>query len=89
MHMSDGPSQFKPTISAYTTNHEFLAKLIKRPDPIPYQKYFALRFAIYGGQHPDKMLPKARLKVAAGMPHGMAHGFAHGMQSSPKLTGRT
>lgn len=55
------------------------------PQPIPYEKYFELRFAVFDGQHPDKELKDAKLAVAAGMRHGLKTGFAHGMQSAPKL----
>jgi hypothetical protein len=88
MSMSDAPAHFKPTLSIYTAKHEFLVKLTSLPSPIPYQKYFTLRFAIYDGHHPDKRLPDAKLALSAGMHHGMKHGFAHGMQSAPKIAGK-
>jgi hypothetical protein len=89
MPMSDKPAHFKPMLSAYTAKHSFLVKLTKLPDPIPYQKYFTLHFAVFDGQHPDKRLADAQLKLFAGMRHGMKHGFAHGMQSAPKISDKT
>ncbi len=83
----EGPAHFAPTRQAYTENHQFLVKLIALPQPIPYEKYFELRFAVYDGHHPDKRLTDAKLAVEAGMRHGLKQGFAHGMQSAPKLTG--
>jgi hypothetical protein len=74
MPMSDKPAHFKPTVSAYTGNHQFLVKITDLPNPIPYQKYFTLHFAVYDGHHPDKQLSD-----------GMKNGLAHGMQSSPKI----
>jgi hypothetical protein len=85
MPMSDKPAHFKPTVSAYTGNHQFLVKITDLPNPIPYQKYFTLHFAVYDGHHPDKQLSDAHLTLFAGMRHGMKNGFAHGMQSSPKI----
>ena len=85
MPMSDAPAHFKPTLSAYTASHEFFVKLIGLPDPIPYEKYFSLRFAVFDGRHPDNQLANASLTVLAGMRHGIQNGFAHGMQSSPKI----
>jgi hypothetical protein len=72
-------------VSAYTGNHQFLVKITDLPNPIPYQKYFTLRFAVYDGHHPDKQLSDAHLTLFAGMRHGMKQGFAHGMQSTPKI----
>ena len=86
MPMADKPAHFKPALSAYTAKHAFLVKLTGLPHPIPYQKYFALRFAVFDGHHPDKRLAGAKLKLFAGMRHGMKHGFAHGMQSAPKIS---
>ncbi len=88
MVMCDTPAHFSPTLSTYTTNHKFFVKLVKVPDPIPYQKYFALRLAIYDGHDPSRLLQQARMSIFAGMRHGLKHGFAHGMQSSPKLVNR-
>jgi hypothetical protein len=79
------PAHFTPKRSAITTNHQFLIKLAKLPDPIPYQKYFTLGFTIYDGNDPTKQLKDAHLSLFAGMRHGMPHGFAHGMQSTPKI----
>ena len=83
--MSDTPAHFNPKRSVYTTDHKFLVKLVKVPDPIPYQRYFVLRFAIYDGHDPNQLLQQARMTIFAGMRHGLKHSFAHGMQSSPKL----
>lgn len=88
MHMSDKPAQFAPTRSAYTRNHEFLVKLLVVPHPIPFEKYFNVRFAVYDGHHPSKEFHDAHLALFAGMRHGLKHGFAHGMQSSPKIRER-
>ncbi|WP_235706136.1 hypothetical protein, partial [Acidiphilium iwatense] len=85
MPMAEGPAHFEPTRQAYTTNHLFLVKLLALPTPIPYQKYFDLRFAVYDGHDPTKRLTDATLTLFAGMRHGLKHGFAHGMQSSPRI----
>lgn len=86
MDMADsGPAHFKPTRQAYTSNHDFLVKLIKLPQPIPYQKYFKISFEVFNGHHPSQLLKKAKLSIFAGMRHGLKHGFAHGMDSSPKI----
>jgi hypothetical protein len=81
----EGPANFPPTRQAYTENHQFLVKLVTLPQPIPYEKYFDLQFAVYDGHHPQKELTDAQLAVEAGMRHGLKEGFAHGMQSAPKL----
>jgi len=83
--MSDTPAHFKPKLSVYTTNHDFLIKITSLPHPIPYQKYFSMKFSVYDSHQPNKLLPKAKLKMFAGMRHGLKHGFAHGMQSAPKI----
>jgi len=88
MPMSDKPAHFEPTLSAYTANHEFLVKLTGLPNPIPYQKYFTLHFAVFDGHHPDDQLNNAQLTLSAGMRHGMKNGFAHGMQSAPKIAAK-
>ncbi len=85
MPMDNTPAHFKPMRSAYTTDHRFLVKLVSLPSPIPYEKYFSLRLAVYDAQSPHKKLTDARVEIAAGMRHGMKEGFAHGMESSPKL----
>jgi hypothetical protein len=82
----EGPAHFAPTRAAFTANHQFLVKLVGMPQPIPYEKYFELRFAVYDGHHPAKPLKDAAISVETGMRHGLAHGFAHGMQSAPKIT---
>jgi hypothetical protein len=81
----DTPAHFTPTLTAYTANRQFLVKLDKLPDPIPYQKYFTIGFTVYDGHDPTKKLQDASLQLFAGMRHGMPHGFAHGMQSSPRI----
>lgn len=86
MSMPEEPAHFAPTRQAYTTNHQFLVKLISLPNPIPYEKYFKLRFEVFDGANPSRRLPKARVTVFAGMRHGMKNGFAHGMESSPKVS---
>lgn len=86
MDMTDsGPAHFKPTREAYTTNHRFLVKLTQLPQPIPYQKYFTIRFEVYDGHHPSQRMHNVKLSLFAGMRHGLKHGFAHGMESSPKI----
>ncbi|MGH7090304.1 MAG: hypothetical protein ACREFQ_15515 [Stellaceae bacterium] len=85
MGMADKPAGFAPTKQAYTGNHQFLVKLLSVPTPIPFEKYFDLRFSVYDGKDPAKQLSDARLQVFAGMRHGLKQGFAHGMQSSPKV----
>jgi hypothetical protein len=82
--MAHGPAHFQPTRQAYTSNRQFLVKLLAVPQPIPFEKYFDLRFAVYDGHHPQTLLPDATVTIAAGMRHGLKHGFAHGMESSPK-----
>lgn len=86
MTMADnGPAHFPPTRQAYTTNHDFLLKLVTLPQPIPYQKYFTIEFAVYDGHHPEQRLHNVKLSMFAGMRHGLKHGFRHGMDSSPKI----
>jgi hypothetical protein len=85
MPMSDKPAHFKPTRSAYTTDHRYLIKLVSLPAPIPYEKYFRVRLSVYDGKPPHKKLRDAKVEVFAGMRHGRKHGFAHGMESAPKL----
>lgn len=83
-----GPAHFRPTRQAYTTNGRFLVRLLDLPRPIPFEKYFTLRFAVYDGHDRSKRLAGAELDVFAGMRHGLKHGFAHGMQSSPRIRKR-
>jgi hypothetical protein len=85
MPMAEKPAHFAPTRQAYTTNRRFLVRLLSVPQPIPFEKYFKLRLAVYDPKHPAKPLPDARLALSAGMRHGLKHGFAHGMQSAPKI----
>jgi hypothetical protein len=85
MPMSEGPATFKPETQAYTTNRAFLVKVVTLPDPIPYEKHFAMTFSVYDGRHPERRLPGAEVHVTAGMRHGQKTGFAHGMQSTPKV----
>ncbi len=85
MSMPEKPSHVAPTRQAYTTNHDFLVKLVSLPNPIPYEKYFNVRFEVFDGSHPAQRLSNAQVAVFAGMRHGLKHGFAHGMQSSPKV----
>lgn len=90
MNMStpEKPAHFAATREAYTTNHQFLVKLISLPNPIPYEKYFRVRFEVFDGSNPSQRLPNANVAVFAGMRHGMKTGFAHGMESSPKVSER-
>jgi hypothetical protein len=85
MEMSGAPAHFAPTRAAYTGDHRYLIKLLELPNPIPYEKYFSLRLAVYEGHAPHKKLGDAQVQVVAGMRHGMKHGFAHMMESDPKL----
>ena len=74
-----------PARAAYTADRQLLVRLVSVPNPIPMEKYFSLRLAIYAGNDPRQPLPDAQVQVAAGMSHGMAQGFAHEMQSSPHI----
>ncbi|MGA8006318.1 MAG: hypothetical protein WCA17_09470 [Burkholderiales bacterium] len=85
MPMPDAPAHFKVARAVYTTDHRYLVRLVSLPSPIPYQKYFALRFKVYEGRAPHGHLADARIGIEAGMRHGLKHGFAHGMDSAPKL----
>lgn len=86
MEMSDTPAHFAPTKAAYSNGHAFLVRLLAVPKPIPFEKYFTVRFGVYDGHHPKHLLSNASLKLNAGMRHGLKHGFAHGMESSPKIS---
>jgi hypothetical protein len=86
MSMPEKPVHFDPTRQAYTTNNQFLVKLISVPNPIPYEKYFKVRFQVFNATRPGQPLPHARVTVLAGMRHGMKSGFAHGMESAPKVS---
>lgn len=85
MPMVEGPTHFEPVRQSYTTNHLFLIRRLAIPAPIPYERYFDLRLAVYGGRSPNRRLTGADIGLAAGMRHGLEHGFADGMQSSPKI----
>jgi hypothetical protein len=86
MPMDEGPAYFPVPQQVYSEHHTFLLKIEAIPKPIPFEKYFTMRLAVYDAQHPTKLLPDAKVSLFAGMRHGLKHGFAHGMQSSPKLT---
>lgn len=88
MEMSDTPAHFAPTKAAYSSGHTFLVRLLALPKPIPFEKYFTVRFGVYDGHHPKHLLSHASLRLFAGMRHGLKHGFAHGMESSPKIRGK-
>lgn len=86
MPMGDTPAHFAPTREAYTDNHVYLVKLVGLPHPIPYQRHFTLKFAVFDGRNPgSKALGDATLSLHAGMRHGMTKGFAHGMNSTPRV----
>jgi hypothetical protein len=85
MPMSEAPAHFKPTSSAYTEHRQFLVRLLAVPAPIPFEKYFSIRFGVYDGAAPHKQISDATIVIEAGMRHGMKTGFAHGMNSSPKV----
>jgi hypothetical protein len=80
-----GPQAGVPTMQAWTADHRFLVKLLSVPRPIPFEKYFTVRFAVFDARDLSKPLRDAKLQIDVGMRHGMAHGFAHGMQSAPKI----
>jgi hypothetical protein len=88
MSMAEPPAVIEPTAQAWTAGHRFLVKLVAVPRPIPYEKYFDLRLAVFDGRDPAKRLTNATLQVDVGMRHGMTHGFAHGMQSAPKIAAK-
>jgi hypothetical protein len=85
MPVPEGSANFEPTRQAFTPDHQFLVKLLSLPTPIPFEKYFQLRFAVYDGHEPTRQITGATMEVFAGMRHGLKHGFAHGMQSSPRV----
>jgi hypothetical protein len=70
---------------AYSADHQLLVRLLSVPNPIPMEKYFSIRLAIYDGNDPRQQLPDAQVQLTAGMSHGMAQGFAHEMQSTPHI----
>jgi len=74
--------------TVYTTNHQFLLKLVSVPRAIPYQKYFRVRMAVYDGNHPAHRIMHPRVAVNVGMRHGLKTGFMHGMQSAPQVSER-
>jgi hypothetical protein len=82
---AEKPAIGPATRQAYTTNRAFLVKLISIPQPIPYQKYFRVRLAVYDGMMTSQKIANAKVAVYAGMRHGMTTGFEHGMQSAPKV----
>ena len=86
MSMPMKPAHFAVVHQQYTTNHQFLVKLMAVPSPIPYEKYFTVRLAVYDASNPSMRIPNAQVTVFAGMRHGMKNGFAHGMQSAPKIS---
>jgi len=88
MHMSMPmkPSHFAMVHQEYTTNHQFLVKMMSVPSPIPYEKYFTVRLAVFDARNPSMRIPDAHVAIFAGMRHGMRTGFAHGMESAPKVT---
>jgi len=86
MDMPESPAHFAPTRAVYSSDHAFLIKLVSVPKPIPFEKYFTVKFAVYSGHDPYRPLSDASMKIFAGMRHGLKHGFAHGMESSPKIT---
>ena len=88
MPRPDKPAKFEATRQAYTSDRRFLVKLLSVPKPIPYEKYFDLRFAVFDGRDPSKQLPDAQLQISVGMRHGLKQGMAHGMQSAPKVAAK-
>ncbi len=83
--MSKVPTEAIIENQAYTTNHLFLIKLLSIANPIPFEQYFDLQFAVLDGKNPTQRISDAKVKIFAGMRHGLKHGFAHGMQSSPQV----
>jgi hypothetical protein len=79
-----GASQ-EPSREVYTTNRLFVIHLTSAPQPIPFERHFALGFTVSRSDHPAQRLKDATVTVAAGMRHGLKHGFAHGMESRPQL----
>lgn len=82
-----GPSQAETVV--YTTNKDFLVKLLDVPTPIPYGQHFSLKFGIYDGKNPNNPAIDTKVKINVGMRHGSMDHFAHGMDSSPKLSFNT
>jgi hypothetical protein len=83
--MSGDSGHAMPAREAYTADHQLLVRLLSVPNPIPMEKYFSLRLAVYDGNDSHRQLPDAWVQVTAGMSHAMAQGFAHEMQSSPRI----
>jgi hypothetical protein len=85
MPMSQKPAHFAPTRQAYTQDHHYLVKLLSLPTPIPFDRSFRLRFAVYDGKDPRRPLSDVAVEIFAGMHHGLKHGFIHSMPSTPKV----
>lgn len=86
MQMSAPRHAPPPTRTAYTTNHQFLVKMVSVPRSVPYEKYFRVRMAVYDGNNPARRILRPRVTVAVGMRHGLKTGFMHGMESAPRVT---
>jgi hypothetical protein len=83
--ISAEPVQSAPAAEAYTTDHQFLVRLLSVPKPIPYEKYFSVALEVYDASNPVRRLSDLQLGVVAGMSHGLEQGFAHTMQASPQV----
>jgi hypothetical protein len=82
------PAQSPSTTEAYTTDRQFLVRLLSVPKPIPYEKYFSVAVGVYAASDPARPLADVQLGVVAGMSHGLGQGFAHTMQASPQVAVR-
>ena len=85
MALPEKPTHFAATPEKQLDQSSVFVKLGSVPNPIPLEKYFGLRFAVYDGNDPSEKISNAEVMVFAGMRHEMKTGFAHGMQSSPKM----